>query len=129
MALRPTVELGEYTASSQIVDADDYRVTIGLADRPDMTLAEYATAIEALDLMFRFKQRFPVRLWYNGLEFQVPFESYLDLARKLIEVDDCWEAVEEAVAANAMPTSVDDTDVVEAVTARAVAAAAEALRV
>jgi hypothetical protein len=51
------------------------------------------------------------------------------LARKFIEVDDRWEAVEEAVAANAMPTSVDETDVVEAVTARAVVAVAEALRV
>lgn len=95
IAIRPIIEIGDYTASAAMNGYSAVRIQVGLPGAPSHVHSTTDEMIKALDLAFLLKESFPhLRLWYDGLENQAAFHDWRSFAAMCAEWDESWELVE-----------------------------------
>jgi hypothetical protein len=75
--IRPTFELGDYTVTSTIDDAEACQLRCGLPDRPSELLSwDYGSVEEAVEAALTVKAENPfLRVFYDGQEVRHEFDS------------------------------------------------------
>jgi hypothetical protein len=74
LAIRPTVDFGDYTVSSCVDDAEECQIQFGEPARPCYAASIYDSIANAIDDALAIIRHHPhLRLWYNGQETQAEF--------------------------------------------------------
>ncbi|HEV2559313.1 MAG TPA: hypothetical protein VGU45_11855 [Microvirga sp.] len=96
LAVRPTFECGDRTASAMLDDYEEVQLQVGLPDHPTHCLEIYDDLADTINLALSIKADHPhLRLFYNGEEVQAPFDCWRSLALVFAESYDAWEVVEQ----------------------------------
>jgi hypothetical protein len=96
ISIRPTVTIGEYTASAPVADYQEVQLEIGLPSTPTKAHAFFDKAEDAIDTALAFKaQRADLSLWYNGAEDLFQFSDWRTFSARFAEWDDDWGVVEQ----------------------------------